>query len=455
METIKTIGVLAVLVVVGYLGYKAVTNPPATPPNEAVVQDGSSSPDGTSLNIPIPELPPGVQPPDTAVMAGNSPSSSAPSQVAQQTTTAFAPPPAAINASVPSSGIPPSSTNLFAPPNSADVLANQGGAGSQSGSPLDVLPAQPAVGSPANVAPEQTAEGAPKATEILSSLGRDRTPAVIASPDAVQPTNLDRGSLATQSLPGQGGSSAIAASAAGETPRGVRKEFAEFLAVAYQKLDRGDFARVHPVLSAWYADPRLTPEEDAQLSELLDQVAGTVVYSRQSFLEPYYVVQAGDALPQIAERFNVPWELLAKINGITQADQLPPGMQLKVIRGPFEAVVHLRRQELVLMVQGCYAGRFRIGIGRDAQGAQGVYQVREKTLQPRYYTDSGVIEAGDPRNPLGAKWIGLGGRLGIHAAQDPSQFANPQAPGAIFLSPKDMDDVFDILSVGSRVEIRP
>jgi len=428
METLKTIGVLVVLLVVGYLGYKAVTNPPVTPPNDPADGKEQSLADATNVNIPIPELPPGTDN-KSDVSFAKTPSGTV----------------ASLGPSDPNaSQVPTASLSAIAksPP-------DQGGASlfggrrlapstppAQSTSALDVIPPQPAVGSsfnspafPGGATPSNT----PPITETLNG--------TIATPGVGDPSG-------TGASPTEGNSATA-------TGSGIRQEFAAFLEVAYQKLDRGEFAQVHQVLSAWYADPRLTAEEAAQLTDLLDQVAGTVVYSRQHILEAPYTVQPGETLPQIAQKYDVPWELLAKINGIVQPDQLSPGMQLKVVRGPFEAIVRLQRRELVLMVQGRYAGRFQIGIGRDAQGQEGVYQVSEKTLNPRYYSDQGVIEANDPRNPLGSKWLGLEGRLGIHAARDPSCFQDPQAPGAIFLTPRDMDDVFDILSIGSRVVITP
>ncbi len=431
METLKTIGVLVVLLVVGYLGYKAVTNPPVTPPNETPTSQSPTVADATNVNIPIPELPPGMENQSADRSAKTSSLVSSPIV-----------PPASSGGQVPTASLtarPNSSSQEVAAQisNSGDL---EGGLSSGQKSPdLSVIPPQPVVGSSFSARP--STEGA--VPPIASPMGDVRSGALSTSGPAPEAESVSSQVMSENAVTAPSPSSA------------VRPEFANFLEVACQKLDRGEFAQVHQVLSAWYADPRLTPEEDAQLTDLLDQVAGTVVYSRQHILEPPYTVQPGDTLPQIAERFAVPWQLLAKINGITQSDQLSPGMQLKVVRGPFEAIIRLQRRELVLMVQGRYAGRFSIGLGRDAKGCEGVYQVREKTLNPRYYSDQGVIEANDPRNPLGAKWLGLEGRLGIHAARDPRSFQDPEAPGAIFLSPQDMDDVFDILDVGSRVVITP
>jgi len=422
METIKTIGVLVVLLVVGYLGYKAVTTPPPTPPRD---DDAHPPPATSNLNVPIPELPAELaQHSGNAPAAGSQPVSGAASD-ANQVAAGRQPPPAFMGGTVPSSSDP-------SPASSPNVAGD--GSRNKDGQMASLTP-QAAVASAMSRPP----------ADVLSPAG------AIGMPDVSNTAGNANPRTGEQQPPDSSGSP----SAGDIGQSGIRKEFAEFLEAAYRKLDRGEFSQVHTVLTAWYADPRLTPQEDAQLTDLLDQVAGTVVFSRQHLLEKPYIVQPGDTLQSIAERYNVTPELLAKINGIAKPEDLVPGMTLKVLRGPFDAVIYLHRRELVLMLQGKYAGRFRIGIGTDARQCEGSYQVREKTRFPRYFSDSGVYEAGDPRNPLGPKWIGLEGRLGIHSTDDPAQFDNPQAPGSIFVSAKDMEDLFDILTIGSRVTVLP
>jgi len=238
-------------------------------------------------------------------------------------------------------------------------------------------------------------------------------------------------------------------------PGEVRKEFVEFMTAARKKLDQGSLAEVHERLSLYYGNPRLTAVEARQITELLDQVAGTVIYSREHLLENPYTVQPGDTLPKIAESYNVPWQLLAKINGIGDPDQLQPGRKLKVIRGPFNAVIHLNDYELTLMLNGCYAGRFPIGIGSDHAQLEGTYAVRDKTVNPTYYgPDRVVVDADDPASPLGERWIGLDGQIGIHGTADPQNVGRTTGRGSICLGDRDVEDIYDILSVGSRVVIQ-
>jgi len=239
--------------------------------------------------------------------------------------------------------------------------------------------------------------------------------------------------------------------------------FARVMEEAHEQLDRGGLVEVLETLSQFYGDPTLTAEQNRQLTDLLSQLAGTVIYSRQHLLEQPHVVQPGEGLQQIARSYNVPWQLLAKINGIRDPQNLRPGQRIKVVRGPFSAVVHLDRYELVLMLQGRYAGRFPIGIGRDQEQLKGVYEVKDKTIDPSYYGPDRFVDAGDPNNPLGERWIGLGKpgsnilqtpKLGIHGTNDPGNIRTAGGRGSICLGDRDIEDVYDILSIGSRVVIQ-
>lgn len=217
-------------------------------------------------------------------------------------------------------------------------------------------------------------------------------------------------------------------------------------------LAKGKMADVHLGLSKIYSSPEIRLERDElrQLTELLDQLTGTVVYSRQHLLEPPYVVKADDTLQKIAQNYNVPWRLLAKINGIRDPGHLQPGAQLKVVRGPFGAVVSLARYELVLMLGDRYAGRFPIGIGRDNPQLEGSYTLRKKVADPPYFAADCRFEPGDPNNPLGKFWLELGDRLAIHGTNDIKNLRRADGRGTICLGPQDIEDLNDILTAGSE-----
>jgi hypothetical protein len=238
----------------------------------------------------------------------------------------------------------------------------------------------------------------------------------------------------------------------------IQNEFNAFMGEVQKKLDAGKLAETLLELSKIYGDPNLPPDMAKQITTLLDQLAGTVIYSRQHYLERPYVTQPGETIESVAEKYRVPWQLLAKINGLmppdasnadaTVADRpLPAGRELKVVRGPFNAVIHLDRHELTLMVGGYYAGRFPIGIGRDQPKLEGEYTVLNKTL----ISDNG--SNGASPNSLGSAWIGLTDRIGIHGTNNPQGIGRDDNPGAICAGDRHLQQLYGILSVGSRVVI--
>ena len=157
-------------------------------------------------------------------------------------------------------------------------------------------------------------------------------------------------------------------------------------------LERQELVAAHEMLSRWYGNPNLTPAEAQQVEVLLSQLAGTVVYSTEHRLEPPYTVHSGDTLQTIAQQYDVPWQLLAKINGIPAANMVQPGQQLKVIHGPFSAVVELDKNQMTLLLDGRYAGRFPITVPSGANVSEGQWVLEQKLVQPTTQ-ESGVVSA--------------------------------------------------------------
>lgn len=244
-----------------------------------------------------------------------------------------------------------------------------------------------------------------------------------------------------------------------------REEFVAAWTAAIALLDQNKLAEAHLAFSEWYGNPILTPEDEAQLLHLLDRLAGTVIYSRQHLLERPHEVQPGETLEQIAGLYEVPWELLANINGIRDPQRLRTGEQLKVIRGPFNALVELDKFRLTLFVQGRYAGRFKVGIGKEWSTPEGEFEILNKVLNPAYYGTDAVIDQDDPNNPLGEYALDLGDNgkrdhLLIHGTNDPQSIGRAESRGCIRLADRDIKDVFEILTMktdrspGSKVTIR-
>jgi lipoprotein-anchoring transpeptidase ErfK/SrfK len=186
-----------------------------------------------------------------------------------------------------------------------------------------------------------------------------------------------------------------------------------------------------------------------------------VIYSREHLLAPAYRVLAGDTLADIAQRHRVTPELLAKINELdSAAAPLEAGQEIKVLPGPFSAIVEVGTDRMTVMIDGCYAGSFTLAelgsaVGMRVGGGTPVeFTVSQKTTAPIYNGPQGEIESDDPANPLGQYLLALGGELAIHGTNPQATAQAEQPSGGIRMNATDIVDVYDILTVGSRVIVR-
>jgi len=222
-------------------------------------------------------------------------------------------------------------------------------------------------------------------------------------------------------------------------------------------LDRGELSQALLLLSDWYGDPSLSPAETQEVNLLLSQLAGSVIYSTEHRLEPPYMVQAGEGLQGIAQKYEVPWQLLAKINGLSGPEELQPGRQLKVVRGPFSALVDLSQRRMTLMLDRRYAGQFAIEVDPTTSVEEGHWTVNQKLITPG---NVGLMSS-SPSAPSDQKSIMMTYTSGGASQIVILRGANGSAPGStdpagrvIRLKIRDVQEVYDILSLGSQVVIR-
>jgi LysM repeat protein len=242
-----------------------------------------------------------------------------------------------------------------------------------------------------------------------------------------------------------------------QTTAGQASLFSAARVAVQSALDRGELSQALLLLSDWYGDPSLSQNEATEVQGLLSQLAGSVIYSIEHRLEPPYMVQAGEKLEDIAQKHNVPWQLLAKINGITNPDSLQPGQQLKVVRGPFSARIDLSERKLVLMLDRRYAGQFAVDIEPTTSIEEGYWAVNQKLLTPG---SIGMINpvastSSEERSILLTSTAGGNGQVTILRGPGAASPAATDPTGRVIqLRGSDVEDVYDILSLGSQVMIR-
>ena len=201
---------------------------------------------------------------------------------------------------------------------------------------------------------------------------------------------------------------------------------------------------------------KLAEDQRLQMLEWLDVLAGKVIYSTEHHLQATpYIVKQNDTLETLAQQWQVPSRLIYMINNekITDPAMLLPGTELKVVQGPFNAMLSTDRQELTIFLSDMYAGRFPIEMGTDSDGVtHGTFAVREKAAGKTYSGGGQTFAAGATDNPYGKYWLGLENGFGIHEFNSANFPANDRR-GSIRVSSQDAADIYGILSNGSQVTI--
>jgi len=204
------------------------------------------------------------------------------------------------------------------------------------------------------------------------------------------------------------------------------------------------------------------------LSRLADDwLFSRTVYPGDALCESY-LVKPGDVLAAIGEDFKVPYQILMEINGITRAESLRASDTIKVINGPFHAVIYRSEFTMGLYLQHTFVKSFPVGLGRPGMDTPtGLWLVKRggKLIAPAWTDpDTGkTYQAEDPDYPLGSRWIGLEGIEGnardrtgfaIHGTKEPAQIGSAGSRGCIRLHNGDAILVYNLLKPGySQVRV--
>jgi hypothetical protein len=331
---------------------------------------------------------------------------------------------------------------------SDDKSSKSASAAQSSGAQSDEAPAlNPSPSSQSPAIAEATPPKPADATSTENSVAPSATPSDATKTAAIDPA----GSASTDPI--------TPTDSASEAPASPPTSLFPSVRVAVQaELERGELSQALLRLSDWYGDPSLTPAERQEVDTLLSQLAGSVIWEGPPAhrLEPAHVVQSGETLQDIGEKYDVPWQLLAKINGIADPAALQPGQQLKVLRGKFSAIVDLSERTMTLLLDRRYAGKFAIEIDPTTAIEEGQWKVDQKLLTPVgggvYSSASGATE---DRSLLLANPADPAAQAAVLRGPGSSDPASPQPEGRVIrLKSTDVNDVYDILSVGSKVTIR-
>lgn len=178
-------------------------------------------------------------------------------------------------------------------------------------------------------------------------------------------------------------------------------------------------------------------------------------------------VQPGDSLTTVRKRYvaanpkaYVCTGLIQVVNGLP-GDTLQPGQRLRVPVDPVQVIVDLEARWAFYLFGSEVAAAWPVGIGRPGEETPaGNYIAGEKLENPPWMpVGREMVPFGDPRNPLGTRWItwerdGVKTSYGFHGTKDPDSVGHASSDGCIRFHNEDVEQLFEILPKGSPLHIR-
>lgn len=450
MQTIKTSIVVILLLAVLYGAYTVINQPPPKLPPEVAEMTTDMWDDEPAVAFSDGPGTDGIQPVFGSSLEQTQVPSAQPGLLLSESESSATPSPAP---TTPQAAVTTPQPTATTPPSAEDNSNQQAAAMLAAPQPLSPVGTTPA-GRASSPAGDLAAPTAQVGVQVAAPVGNS-APAVAVGQVAEAAMVNQANATSVEAVAPANASPVDTASAAPPAHPGVMlaKKFPADWAKSCNLLAERQYTEALRILSPHFGSLDLTPAESERLIAVLDPLAGRVIYSREHAVAPPHKIRRGETLYTIAEQYQVPWQLLRNINGVTNPEVLVPGTELKVVRGPFTAQVDVKRSELTLFTDGMYAGRFPISVGSDFAARAGDYQVQGKSTERAYYgPNNRVLPAGHPENPYGNAWLDLGGDLAIHGSPQ-STARGTTAAGAISLSPRDATDVYGILSKGSTVTI--
>ncbi|HEY3929894.1 MAG TPA: L,D-transpeptidase [Candidatus Koribacter sp.] len=142
--------------------------------------------------------------------------------------------------------------------------------------------------------------------------------------------------------------------------------------------------------------------------------------------------------------------LLLSVNGVAQSTTAPADAKSERL-----ILISIQDRKLALIDDGKVVRVFPVAVGKDSTPSpEGTFTIKTRVADPTYYHKGTVIPAG-PENPLGSRWMGLSEKgYGIHGTNAPKSIGKAASHGCIRMAKKDLEELFPLVKVGDRVEIR-
>lgn len=259
---------------------------------------------------------------------------------------------------------------------------------------------------------------------------------------------------------------------------GSTSEVLNLIAEGDRKHKANDLLGAREVWSKALLNPKVVASDAQSLRDKLgtinaDLVFGTKVFAGDPMTEEY-TVESGDGFDRIAKKRGLVTDsrLIGRVNK-TESTKLKIGQKLKLVRGPFHAVVHKDDYRMDIFWgppksqdEWLFVKSFKVGLGQNTPTGEFVLKPGSRQVNPPWTNPltGEKFTADDAKNPIGERWLGIQYEadpakfkgFGIHGTIEPDSIGKSKSMGCVRLVAPDVEVVYELLmDPVSRVILQP
>ncbi len=197
------------------------------------------------------------------------------------------------------------------------------------------------------------------------------------------------------------------------------------------------------------------PHSIQKAEELLTAIHKQMVFGPLPMAEKIdHVIQRGETLGALADRHGTTVSLIMRANQLS-GNLIRVGDRLRIFHGTLRVWVDKSDNVLKVYLNDDFFLRYRVGTGQHSRTPAGSYRITLRQKHPTWYRPDGKeIPYGDPENLLGTHYLKLNTPgIGLHGTWEPHTIGSQSSAGCVRLLNEHIEELHDLLPVGTAVEI--
>ncbi len=180
-------------------------------------------------------------------------------------------------------------------------------------------------------------------------------------------------------------------------------------------------------------------------------------------LKTEYVVRSGDSISRIANRLKTTTALIQRGNGVTNPNRIRAGDRFLILTGQWSLHARKGAYDLEVRLNDTFFKRYQVGMGAFGKTPVGTFVVSDRIAEPVWWPSDGKeIPFGHPDNILGTRWLAIKATgdtpdvkgYGIHGTWNNDSIGKAESAGCIRMRNTDVEELFDLIPLGTPVTIR-